>query len=172
MSAREFVVETARLQDAPRLFEISSIVHRTNYAGLIPSAHLDDFLKHYQDTPHNRDQFTKAVVEKLRDAHYHTWKASDKEGYIVGYLSLQQRDDSSEVSAVFIDPDYQHKGLGSLLMDTAVRAFEDSSMELFVIDANTSAKALYGKYAFKATGVADKTFFGATLIHMMRPATR
>lgn len=65
------------------------------------------------------------------------------DGRVVGFLSLV----ANEVGAIFVDPDFQGRGIGRALMDTA----RDSRpyLELTVFEANSRARAFYDSYGFE-----------------------
>lgn len=64
-------------------------------------------------------------------------------GSVVGFLSLI----GNEVGAIFVDPDYQGRGIGRALMDGA----RDSLpfLELGVFEANSSGRGFYDAYGFE-----------------------
>jgi putative acetyltransferase len=64
-------------------------------------------------------------------------------GRVVGFLALI----GTEVGAVFVDPDYQGRGIGRSLMDRA----RDSRpvLELNVFEANGIGRRFYAAYGFE-----------------------
>ena len=67
----------------------------------------------------------------------------ETDGRLVGFLALI----GNEVGAVFVDPDYQGRGIGRSLMDRA-RASRPF-LELNVFEANTIGRRFYDAYGFK-----------------------
>ena len=67
----------------------------------------------------------------------------ETEGRVVGFLSLID----NEVGAIFVDPDYQGRGIGRALMDAA----RDSRpfLELSVFEANCIGRRFYDAYGFE-----------------------
>lgn len=65
------------------------------------------------------------------------------DGSVVGFLSLI----GNEVGAIFVDPDYQGRGIGRALMDGA----RDSLpfLELSVFEANSAGRGFYDAYGFE-----------------------
>ena len=67
----------------------------------------------------------------------------EADGRVVGFLALI----GNEVGAVFVDPDYQGRGIGRSLMD---RARESSPfLELDVFEANAAGRGFYDAYGFE-----------------------
>lgn len=67
----------------------------------------------------------------------------EADGRVVGFLALI----GNEVGAIFVDPDYQGRGMGRALMDRAreSRPF----LELNVFEANTVGRSFYDAYGFE-----------------------
>jgi putative acetyltransferase len=64
-------------------------------------------------------------------------------GRVVGFLSLV----GNEVGGIFVDPEYQRRGIGRALMDAA-RGVRDR-LELEVFEANEPARRFYEAYGFE-----------------------
>ena len=170
MQAQEIIIQAAESQDLPRLFEISCIVHATNYTELIPDDRKAAFFERYKPTNDRRNRYITFVQRKLNQTGYTLFKAIADDGVIVGYLAGEiLHDETYEIRGLFVDPEYQGKGVGTKLVEEAIRKFSAIKMWLFVIEGNRAAIALYKKYGFEFTNYdIDKTFFGARLLHMSR----
>lgn len=62
---------------------------------------------------------------------------------------------SGEVYALYLHPDYWRKGIGTMLLKHAAKALKDkkhSTLCLWVLDANTRAKAFYEKMGGQKLG--------------------
>lgn len=70
----------------------------------------------------------------------------ETEGRVVGFVALI----GTEVGAIFVDPDYQSRGIGRALMDQAreSRPF----LELDVFEANSIGRRFYDAYGFELVG--------------------
>lgn len=70
----------------------------------------------------------------------------EMDGRLVGFLALI----GNEVGAIFVDPDYQGRGVGRSLMDQA----RDSRplLELSVFEANSSGRDFYERCGFEYVG--------------------
>ena len=68
---------------------------------------------------------------------------------VVGFISLI----GNEVGAISLQPDYQGKGLGKLLMDKAREIHDDLEVEVF--KKNSIGRRFYARYGFKL--IEEKT---------------
>ncbi|KTD24834.1 GNAT family acetyltransferase [Legionella maceachernii] len=82
------------------------------------------------------------------------------EGNVIGFASVcrfrdSNADDSSgEISAIYLDPNYWRKGLGTKLCVAAISALEALGYKkifLWVLEGNTQARKFYESLNFKAT---------------------
>ncbi|WP_350281480.1 GNAT family N-acetyltransferase [Kribbella sp. HUAS MG21] len=80
---------------------------------------------------------------------------------VVGYVSVgPERDpgappDTGELYALFVHPDHWGVGVGRALADAAcadLRAAGCTTVNLWVLEANTRARRFYAKYSFEDTG--------------------
>jgi putative acetyltransferase len=67
----------------------------------------------------------------------------EADGRLVGFVALI----GSEVGAIFVDPDYQRRGIGRALMDAAQES--RPLLELNVFEANAAARRFYESYGFE-----------------------
>ena len=163
------VIQTASPNDIPRIFEISSTLHRFHYDQLIDNEHKAEFLAHYQDSQ-NKERFTQAVLRKLSDPSY-TLLTLLTDGLIAGYISIQQDDArNATLHSLFVDAAYQGKGFGAALMSEIVKRFGNKHLTLEVLKKNERAIRLYETFDFiPVAAPSDATFYGAPLLVMTRP---
>jgi len=67
----------------------------------------------------------------------------ETDGRVVGFLALI----GNEVGAIFVDPDYQSRGIGRALMDAA--RVSRPCLELDVFEANVIGRSFYDVYGFE-----------------------
>ena len=71
-----------------------------------------------------------------------TW-VYEKKGKIMGFISMM----GNEIGGLFVDPDYQSKGIGTQLVDF-VREFH-KTLEVEVFEDNVIGRPFYDSYGFK-----------------------
>jgi GNAT superfamily N-acetyltransferase len=98
--------------------------------------------------------------------------AKAENGEVAGFVHAERRGSENEILAIYLDPEYIGKGVGGVLMETALDWVDDSKPTyLEVTSYNERAIGFYNHYGFTKT---DKpiTFFKDVMpvIEMMRPA--
>lgn len=71
-----------------------------------------------------------------------TWVA-DADNRVVGFMALL----GNEVGAIFLQPKYQGKKIGKMMMDTAQELHGDLVVEVF--EKNSTARLFYSQYGFE-----------------------
>lgn len=170
MTSRGYALQDADSRDLPEMCEISAAAHQANYGGVIPDGRWKDFWRHYQTTPRNLQRFVEVGTERMRDNSYQTVKAIDPAGEIAGYLSIQHhKTQPSEIRSIFVRPEHQGRGIGSMLMEYTLERYGKNPINLYVVAGNEKAIKLYKNYGFEVINIIpDRTFYGAPLIHMNR----
>ena len=78
-----------------------------------------------------------------------TWIA-EIEGVIAGFMTIVEQD--GYIDQLFVDPDFQGRGIGSGLMELAKR-LSPGGLSLHTLQQNVSARTFYEKLGFKAGAV-------------------
>ncbi|MFL7793006.1 MAG: ribosomal protein S18-alanine N-acetyltransferase [Anaerolineae bacterium] len=81
-----------------------------------------------------------------------------QESRVIGYLGLRLRSSDTHISTIAVHPDWRGKGLGELLLLTALEQslkMKFSAVTLEVRPSNHVAQRLYRKYGFRFTGVHE-----------------
>jgi len=88
--------------------------------------------------------------------------------FIVGCVCLVDRGDKSgEVSAFFIDPDWQRRGIGRQLWKKLLERAHESGIRKLVLDADPHAAAFYARIGFSIVGEKPSgSIAGRMLPHM------
>ena len=97
---------------------------------------------------------------------------------IVGYASIYkfQHPRRKEIGdlAIYLHQDFHNVGLGTAMMKKLLQLAKEHKMhklELYVVEDNKAAVALYKKFGFKIEGISKDSFFGSdgkyhNMIHM------
>ena len=99
-------------------------------------------------------------------------------GRAVGFFNMTRIDEDgdSELTALYILPDYQRQGIGMELFQGALTLLDDAvKLFVYVDDLNDPAKAFYEKLGFELLEVFDEDFEGvpvetAQYVYMIREA--
>ena len=84
------------------------------------------------------------------------WLNPQKDSRVIGYVGCRWRPAEAHVSTIAVHPDWRGKGLGELLLLTAIENVleqEAGVVSLEVRPSNPVAQRLYSKYGFRFTGV-------------------
>ncbi len=88
---------------------------------------------------------------------------AEADGRPVGFLNMTYADydGDSELTALYILPDYQRRGFGLELFQGALTLLEDASqLFVYVDDLNDPAKAFYERLGFELLEVFEEQFEG------------
>jgi ribosomal-protein-alanine N-acetyltransferase len=103
--------------------------------------------------PWSRSAFERLVVEK--DPRVLFEVASLPDGKVVGYLIAWFIMDEGEIANLAVAPEWRTRGIGKLLLVTAItaaRSREVGTIYLEVRDSNSAARALYASHGFEEIG--------------------
>ncbi|WP_412057471.1 ribosomal protein S18-alanine N-acetyltransferase [Bartonella sp. DGB2] len=99
-----------------------------------------------------------AVFEQLlRDPYIFVYvgRAAIHEGSILGFILCRHVLDEAEILSFAIHPKFQKRGLGSLLMDTALRKLYYERIRVLFLEVaadNQAALTLYRRFGFQEVG--------------------
>ncbi len=98
-------------------------------------------------TPEGKMQLEEKK-ERYKDKNTCTWVIED--GYkIIGFCMATKKEDFNRVGAIYVLPDYQGKGLGRLLIETALDWLgNDKKIFINVASYNDKATNFYKKFGF------------------------
>lgn len=107
----------------------------------------------------------------IKSSGYKMWVAGTG-AHIYGFVAVLFKRECHELYEFNVLPEYQSRGIGSALLDTALGSI-DKDMFLQVATYNRAAKRLYQRYNFVQTGARGLFRFpsGKTIptLHMRRP---
>ena len=161
-------VRYADITDIPRLFRISVEAHRFSYADFIPQQAQERFYKRYTINEENEDRYAKRMMAKIHSSEWRVWVAVDMaSGEIAGYtLAHIVAPDFLQKHGLFVHPEHQGKGVGSLLFTTSLSAITSGTVQLSVIENNQKAIHIYQRAGFRRVATDEKTYFDTSQIIM------
>ena len=136
------IVRKAKPEDAKRVAEINVIGWQTAYKGLVP----DDFLEKWQVTEKRITNFQNAIENPEA-----VFLVVEEDGRVIGYLHGGKNKESEdmpcehEVYGLYIDPAFQRKGAGRLLLKTFKEKIENAPFFLHAMLGNEKAMTFYTK---------------------------
>lgn len=165
----KLTIRKATADDIDAIYHLSSKVHLTSYAHLVPADQLSRFTQDYSLSERARERRFNYFLPRLNDPQWHIYVA-ELGGRIVGYTKEVRVDEHTIVKkGLFVDPEYQGRGIGGALFRRSLSmARPGDSISLTVIESNTRARRLYEKYGFSNEGYSEGSFYGAKLVTMRR----
>lgn len=152
--------------DLEDMYQISTLAHQAGYASLIPESGRAAFDERYTVNDTNKQRYIAMMREHMADEKWLFWIA-EVEGRIAGYtLGYKESDTKLLKKGLFVLPDFQGLGVGSLLFKASLEPIQKGVIELVVIESNQRARHVYEKNGFVPIGVHEKTFFDAPQITM------
>lgn len=157
------IVRPAQPADLPAMYAISSRVHLADYyRQLIPASEWKGLTQHYRLSLSAQARFASHFLPYMTDGESHAVVAC-RHDRVVGYTVATHTAQALELRGLFVDPDFQSMGVGSLLFNTSLqwrRAKE--IVRLVVIAQNERAKRLYTAAGFRVIHPAEQLFYGAS----------
>jgi len=164
-------IRLATEADISEMYRISARAHQAGYQQLIPSERRADFDRHYAINTENSGHYSEAMRDHIQDPYWLVWIA-EQDGRAAGYTLAHKPDDTHLYKkGLFVDPMFQGRGIGSVLLEVSLQTIEHGIIELVVIEENRRARYLYERSGFTVVGVSDKDFFGAhqVIMRMSKP---
>lgn len=156
MSSTRPQLEIADQSDAEAMADLHLLSHTVSFASFASG----EWLKS-RDISQYREQWHEFFDDTQSDCRSRAWKVTVGES-VVGMVKVSPTSDTEiQLSSMHVHPDYQRRGIGSLLMNAAVEFIRDTGFScatLGVIQANAPARAIYERHgwtarAFSPTGV-------------------
>jgi len=140
---------------------VHALSRRAAYDGLVPAAALARVTPESQvDVWRERTSFDDTTV-----------LVAEQGETVVGFVSLLQTPDGTELDAIHLLPDVVGTGAGSALMAAAVehaRALGLRTLHVFVVAGNERARAFYRRTGWKLTGPAGTHDIGGAEVDIVR----
>ena len=153
-SVREITIE-----DGESSHELLKRLHVATYENAelgISSEQIEErFNKRTPEERHDR------LEQRIADNNNQAYVACDSSGKIIGMVAPRIEDDGTRrIGALYVDRDWQGKGLSHELMQKALTLHEadKNDVELYVVSYNNRAKAFYRKWGFEEIEGSDALF--------------
>jgi len=127
----EFIIREYRRED----FDAVTILWRISREKSLPEFQLEKGHFFFED----RDDFQKHIVKNNQ-----IWVV-ESQNYPVGFMAMN----NDFVDQLYIDPDYQRRGIGRSLLNLA-RERSPDHVWLYTLQVNVSAREFYEKHGFVA----------------------
>jgi len=147
-------IRRSEVSDALGIATVHVKSWQKTYKGLVP----DEYLNSLSIT--DRASKIEKMIEENGEKKIHNF-VIEEDKTIVGILSLGlSRDgdlplDVGELNVIYIHPDYEGKGFGSMLLNKAIETLKAEGYKkatLWVLDTNTKARAWYEHKGWKVEG--------------------
>jgi GNAT superfamily N-acetyltransferase len=114
---------------------------------------------------------TQTVEDLVADFGRKTFLKAVEDGRIVGSVNGFRKDDCCHIGRLMVHPDFQGRGIGSLLMEAIEAAFDDvRAWELFTGELSLNNIRLYERLGYRI--VREEPFPGSTFAVVFMGKTR
>lgn len=137
-SRKSTVVRIAEADDLAGVQSVAQRTWRATYNGMIPDTDIDAFL----ESNYNLERLTF-----IRESMGPGMLVAVNDGQVVGYVMItKDRDGFAQIWAIYVLPDWQRRGVGSILWQAALdraRQLESPELVLWVLAENDPARRFY-----------------------------
>jgi len=138
------------------------------------AAYLELLPESYINKKNNLSEKVKMWQEIISHPNVTVWIASDSSNNddnkhnSVGFIGCFNKGNEYEITTLYVLPEYQHLGIGTQLMNTALSDIltitHNPSLHLWVLKDNISAIQFYKKQGFVVSGEISETLYEDTKI--------
>ncbi|QCT73840.1 GNAT family N-acetyltransferase [Macrococcoides canis] len=142
--------------DIPKIQHIAKLSWHDTYEGIIP--------RHIQENFLDIAYSTSMLEKRLAMTHMYVAEYSGK---VTGFANFSKPDDQhiSELTAIYILPDYQRLGIGLALLEYGISTLEQiRNIDVIVEKANFKGYNFYKKLGFEVLDEFEEDFDG----HMLK----
>jgi GNAT superfamily N-acetyltransferase len=104
--------------------------------------------------PRVPDEHVPLIADRIRE-HEELWLV-EEDDRILGFLGIEHSTnlDAPVLERIYVEPDEQNRGVGSLLLDKA-KELRPDGLYLWVFQKNVGARRLYERHGFKLVKITD-----------------
>ena len=151
----EFIIREMQMKDIPQVQQIAKTSWNSTYQGIIPLEIQESFLKAAYNDEMMQSRLDNSFI----------W-VSETNGKIIGFANFSpiKEDGKTELVAIYLNPEYQSKGIGTALLNEGIKKIEGVN-EIFinVEKDNAIGTTFYKAKGFKVVSEFDDDFDGHTL---------
>ena len=152
-SMSQIEVLDATPNDVDQIKVVQSITWLATYPNVEAGITQEDIESQLNSPQRNENyQRWKKTINKDDNSHFFVAKEADK---VVGYCSpyIDEKNNANRLGAIYVLPEYQGKGVGGKLMDTAIAWYGlGKDITVHVASYNQNAIDFYKRYGFVETG--------------------
>ena len=151
----EFIIREMKLEDIYQVQQVAKKSWKSTYQGIIPLVIQERFLKAAYNDEMLQNRLENSFI----------W-VSEVNRKIVGFANFSpvQEEGKTELTAIYLNPEYQGKGIGTALLNEGIKKLKGVN-ELFinVEKDNTIGTTFYKAKGFRAFSEFDDDFDGHIL---------
>ena len=142
-------VRDASVEDAPDVQRVAAAAWRATYKGLLADRTIESFIEaaYGAETIRRRielDTFLVAVAD----------------GAVRAFADAMERDRQLTLAAIYAEPEWRSRGLGSLLLDELRRRFPEAPIAADVLVGNRLGESFYERRGFAPRETLEASLFG------------
>ena len=145
-------IRVASIDDIPTIQQIAKASWEKTYENLIPVLVQEAYLNEYYST--------KQLYHKLENLFFFVVEIENE---IVGFANLFISERENELSAIYLLPDCQQKGMGTVLFKKVINQLEaGDELVVYLEKGNEQAEMFYKKNGFTFVEEFQETLFNHT----------
>lgn len=147
------MIRRAEPEDADKIREVARITWKATYKDLIPEAIQEQFLAGAYSDQHMRIRINQTI-----------FFVAEQDGDIIGFANALIKEGCAELSAIYVLPTAQGRGVGSGLLRAIMSRLGDVSQMIAEVEAgNVLGERFYRAKGFKVMKEYDENFIGYLL---------
>ena len=147
-----FLLRQANTDDAQRIAQVQVTTWQSAYLGMIPDGYLGSL------SIDRRAQNWVKILESATTGNQTI--VAEMDGVVVGFIGIGRSRESEEtglgeVFSIYVEPNFQSRGIGSKLMQAGIALLKDQGLNgavLWVLDQNIRTRAWYESHGWQSNG--------------------
>lgn len=149
----ELNIRLADPSDIKSVREIAHITWNDTYKSLIPKEVQDKFLS----IAYSDEMLMRRIKESL-------FSIAEIENKVVGFINVKDKGTIAELSAIYVLPEFQGKGIGTRLLNNALQNLDGvKEITVDVEKGNLAGENFYKSKGFKVVREYNEDFLGYNL---------